>query len=104
MNSDSLFDALETKGWTWEAERLYAPKRTFWTEGTRSESTPLGMVLRLRERIATSLESLKATRPTHLTPKQHEDLLSDMESLVNTTEELLKSQMCDTRSHPEHGS
>lgn len=87
-NSESLFHALEARGWVWENERLYAPNKTFWTEGTKSESTPLGMLLNMRERMKVALGSLKANKPAHLNTKQYDDWVRDMESLVNTIEEL----------------
>ena len=91
-NPESLFHALEARGWVWENERLYAPNGTFWTQGTKSQSTPLGMLLNMRERMKVALANLKANKPTHLNQKQYEDWLSDMGSLVNTIEELLENQ------------
>ena len=69
----SLFDALEAKGWVWESERLYAPNKTFWTEGTKSQSTPLGMLLSMRERMKVALGNLRANKPAHLNTKQYQD-------------------------------
>ncbi len=91
-NPQSLFNALEAKGWVWENERLYAPNKTFWTEGTKGQSTPLGMLLNMRERMKVTLENLKTDKPTHLNTKQYQNWVIDMESLVNTIEELLDNQ------------
>ena len=91
-NSESLFHALEAKGWVWENERLYAPNKTFWAEGTKSLSAPLGMLLNMRERMKVALGSLKSNKPAHLNQKQYEGRVSDMESMSNTIEELLENQ------------
>ena len=92
INPESLFQALEARGWGWENERLYAPKSTFWVEGTKGQSTPLGVLLNMRERMTVALASLRANQPGHLSTEQHQDWVSDMESLVNTIEELLEIQ------------
>jgi hypothetical protein len=91
-NPGSLFDALQAKGWVWENERLFAPNRTFWTEGTKSQTTPLAMLLNMREGMNVALGSLRANKPAHLNTKQYQDWVSDMGSLVNTIEELLDNQ------------
>ena len=91
VSSESLFRALEARGWVWENERLYAPKSTFWVEGTKGQSTPLGILLNMRERMTVALANLRANQPGHLNTEQHQDWVSDMESLVNTIEEFLDS-------------
>ena len=73
VNSESLFHALEARGWVWENERLYAPKNTFWVEGTKDHSTPLGMLLNMRERMTVALASLRANQPGHLNTEQHQN-------------------------------
>ena len=95
INSESLFQALEVKGWIWERKHLYAPKGTFWIEGTKSQSTPLGVLLNMRESMTAALTSLRANQPGHLSTKQHQDWVNDMEILVNTIEELLENQIVE---------
>ena len=95
INSKSLFHALEARGWIWEREHLNAPKGTFWIEGTRGQSTPLEMLLNIRESMTGALASLRASQPGHLNRKQQQDWVSDMESLVNTIDELLKNQIVE---------
>jgi len=88
----SLFNVLEANGWAWEDERLYAPNRTFWTEGTKCQPTPLGMLLNMRERMEAVLQNLRVSKPSHLSAKQYQGWVSDMESLANTIKRLLESQ------------
>ena len=87
--SGSLFDALESRGWVWEGERLYPPNRMFWTQGARGQKTPPGMLFNMRGRMKAALESNRASRPAHWSAEQHRDWVSDMESLVDTLELLL---------------
>ena len=91
-NTRSLFDALEAKGWVWESERLYAPNKTFWTEGTKNQNAPVETLLSMRERMKATLGNLRANKPMHLNTKQYHDWVSDLESLVSTIEELLANQ------------
>ncbi len=86
----SLFNALEAKGWVWENERLYAPNKTFWIEGTMRQRPTSGMLIGTHERIKVTVENLKIDKPAHLNGKQYEDWVSDMESLVKTLEELIE--------------
>jgi len=88
-NPGSLFHVLERKGWVWDDERLYAPNRFLWIEGTRSQSVPFGMVLKMSERMKATLASLRQDKPAHLSTEQYKDWVGDMESLVNTIEGLL---------------
>lgn len=90
-NHESLFYALEARGWIFADERLYSPKRTFWIEGTENQSTPLGMLLNMGQRMKVVLENLRANKPAHLNSKQHQDWVSDMESLVNTIEAVIEN-------------
>jgi hypothetical protein len=88
--SGTLFDALESCGWVWEGERLYAPNRTFWTQGTRGQKTPPGMLINMRGSVKAALESNRASKPAHWSVEQHRDWVSDMESLMGTLESLLE--------------
>ena len=90
--SGSLFDALEPRGWVWEGERLYPPNRTFWTQGTKGQKTPPGMILNMHVRMKAALESNRASKPAHWSAEQHRDWVSDMESLVGTLESLLEKE------------
>jgi hypothetical protein len=67
---------------------FYAPNRFFWIEGTRTQNIPFGMLLKMSERMKVTLASLRTNKP-QLTTEQFQDWISDMESLVNTIEELL---------------
>jgi hypothetical protein len=88
----SLFHALEAEGWVWTDERLYAPSRLFWIEGTRDRSIPFEMLWQMRERMKVSLASLRANKPAHVPIEQYQDLVGDMESLMNTIEGLLPNE------------
>ena len=88
----SLFDALESRGWVREGERLYPPNRTFWTQGTRGHKTPPGMLLNMRGRMKAALESNRANKPAHWSAQQHRDWVSDMESFVGALESLLEGE------------
>jgi hypothetical protein len=88
----SLLHALEAEGWVWTDERLYAPNRSFWIEGTRDQNIPFGMLSQMRESMIVTLASLRTTKPAHLTIEQYQDWVGDMESLVNTIEELLPNK------------
>jgi hypothetical protein len=91
-NPKSLFHALEAEGWVWDDERLYAPTRFFWIEGTRGQSIPFGMLVMMGERMKVTLASLRANKPAHLSTEQYHHFVGDMESLANTIEELLSNK------------
>jgi hypothetical protein len=91
-HAKSLFPALEAEGWVWTDERLYAPSRSFWIEGTRDQSIPFEMLWQMRERMKVTLASLRGNKPAHVTIEQCQDLLGDMESLMNTIEGLLPNE------------
>ena len=89
QSGNSLHRALKLKGWCRENEWLYPPLKTFSLRGTEASLAP-GMLMHLHARTKHSLEAVKRNRPDHLSERQHLDLVSDMESLVSTLEELLK--------------
>ena len=86
----SLFAALEAEGWSWEKNRLYAPSRTFWVEGTRGQQTPLPMLVLMYERMKAALDTLAVNRPAHLEAEQYQCYVSDTESLVTTLSGLVE--------------
>ncbi len=88
--SSSLFDVLESRGWVWEGERLYPPKRMFWAQGTRGHTAHPGMLLGMRAMVQAALENNRANRLAHWSEEQHRDWVSDMESLAGGLESLLE--------------
>ena len=90
--SSSLFDALESRGWMWDGERLYPPNRTFWTQGTRGHKTPPGMLLNMHGNVKTALENNRSNKPAHWSAEQHGQWVSDMQSLAETLESLLEKE------------
>jgi len=90
--SGSLFDALESRGWAWEGERLYPPNRTFWAQGTLWHKTAPGMHLNMYRSVKAALENNRSVKPTHWSAEQHCQWVSDMESLVDTLESLLEKE------------
>ena len=90
QSGNSVHRALELKGWCRENEWLYPPRKTFSLQATEVSSLAPGMLMNLHARMKQSLEVVKRNRPVHLSERQHLDLVSDMESLVSTLEELLK--------------
>src|SRR5687768_3464176 len=88
----SLFDALESRGWAWEGERLYPPNRTFWTRGTRGHKAPPAMLLSMRGVVKAALDNNRANRPDHWSAEYHRDWVSDMESMAGALESLLEDE------------
>lgn len=94
-SGNSLHRALESKGWCRENEWLYPPRKTFSLGGTAERTPPPGMLMNLHARMKQSLEVVSRNKPDHLSERQHLDRISDMESLVETLEELLKGSGAD---------
>jgi hypothetical protein len=89
----SLNKALEIKGWFWENNRLYAPRKTFWIEGVNNENLSPVMLASMYHRMKETLEKLIEDKPSHLTSEQHEDWLNDMVSMVSTLKRLVEENL-----------
>ncbi len=89
-NPVSLFNSLEAEDWLWENGRLYGPNKTFWIEGTIEQRIPRPMLVNMYGEMKVTLEKLVENRPSRLNTQQHQDWISDMESLAHTLKELVE--------------
>ena len=85
-----LNTTLEEKGWLREGSRLYAPHKTFWTEGVNNEYVPRQILIRMFEKMKEALETMPQIEHLYADKEHFENWVKDTQSMVNTLEELLK--------------
>jgi hypothetical protein len=85
-----LFTTLEARGWWWEGEHLYAPRRSFAIERHQERELPLFQLIEVHEKMSQRLEELKEGKAELKSSPKDEDYFCDLEELVDALSELIR--------------
>lgn len=81
-----LFAALESRGWSWHADLIYAPNRSIWFLG----STPWASGLAdFHERMQGRLRRLEGNSSHYDDPQDHRHVMEDTQGLVDVLAAML---------------
>jgi len=86
---DAILKPLERKGWFWEGDFIYAPHRSMWLLGADLWQGDMSDFL---ERMSARVERISRHESHYDDPLQHQRIIEDTESLVDTLKELLNAR------------
>ena len=84
----SLFAALESRGWQWREQFIYAPHDTMWLSGSQPW---VGDLSEFHERMCGRLHRNEQSGWAYPQASDHEHLVADTRSLVEALSDLLSA-------------
>ena|SRR5215212_5097986 len=86
---EAILKSLESKGWFWEGDCIYAPHKSMWLLGADLWQGDMSDFL---ERMSARVERISRHKSHYDDPLQHQRIVEDTKSLVDTLKELLNAR------------